>query len=72
MKYILHSKGNGYFTGKCYSNKKAYDGVEKYPIFTDAIGNAKKFTSFKRAVSFITNFSYKNPFDYEWTIKEII
>lgn len=71
-KYILFSKGNGYYTGKCYQCKGAADDVDKYPIFTDNITDAKQYSSIKRVENFIKSFSVQNPFDYEWSIEEVI
>lgn len=70
-KYVIYSKGNGYYIGKLYSCKNAFDNVEKYPIFSD-IENAKKYSSLKRAEQFINSFSNKNPFTYDWSIEEVI
>ena len=70
-KYIVYSKGNGYYTGKKYMCKKAFDDVEYYPIFTDNIDKAKKYTSEKRAINFINKFSEINPFNYEWKVEEL-
>lgn len=71
QKYVLYSKTQGYYTGKKYMCKKALDGVDYYPIFTDNLEEAKKYTSKKRAINFIEKFSIINPFDYEWKIKEV-
>lgn len=71
IRYTLYSKGNGYYTGKKYMCKKAHDDVDYYPIFTDNIEEAKKYTSVKRASNFIEKFSEINPFDYNWIIEEV-
>lgn len=71
-KYVVYSKGFGYYSGKTYSCKRAFDGVEKYPIFTENIEEAKKYSSIKRAEIFIKNFQKKNPFNYEWSIQEVM
>lgn len=70
-KYVLFSKGNGYYTGKTYSCIKFNEDVKAYPCFTDKIEFAKKYSSIKRCENFITGFSIKNPNDYEWEIREV-
>lgn len=69
-KYVLHSKGNGYFKST-YQCKGALDDVVVYPSFTDKPSDAKQWTTYKRVESFIKSFSVKNPLDYEWNIKEV-
>lgn len=69
--YVIYSKGNGYYTGKRYMCRKAFDGVDYYPIFTDNINEAKKYTSKKRAANFINKFKNINPFDYGWKVEEV-
>lgn len=70
-KYALYSKGNGYYTGKCYQCKGAADDVDRYPIFTDDINKAKQYSSIKRVQNFIKSFALQNPFCYEWSIEEV-
>ena len=70
-RYVLYSKGLGYYTGKTYSCKKFNEDIAAYPIFTDYMEDAKKYSSIKRVKNFITSFSAKNSNNYEWQIKEV-
>lgn len=70
-KFVLYSKGMGYYTGKTYSCKKFDEDVLAYPCFTDKIEFSKKYSSIKNAEIFITSLSKKNGNKYDWEIREI-
>lgn len=71
MSYIVYSPGNGYYTGKKYMCKKAYENIDYYPIFSTEIKKAKFYSSKKRAENFIKSFEDINPLDYNWKIIEV-